>query len=136
MRVVLEGTDLPGGAGVTVGVQRRGEVVEPQPADASSVTWAFDVEVVDGPDFRGPFVQGKRGERFVYLSWGVVGPDASTEMFRRAKLMLAAVGPEVLEAASAPGAALVGRLGLTQDDGTPRCAAIRPPTITWSAEGP
>jgi hypothetical protein len=28
---------------------------------------------------------------------------------------------------------LVGRLGLTDPKGNPRCAAVRPPVIEWSA---
>jgi hypothetical protein len=36
-----------------------------------------------------PFVQGRPGARFVYLSWGGVGADGHRAMFRRAKLMLA-----------------------------------------------
>ncbi|MGH9040831.1 MAG: DUF5990 family protein, partial [Acidimicrobiia bacterium] len=54
--------------------------------------------------------------------------------FRRAKLMLAAVDPDVVAAARRPGACLVGRLGLTDGCGGPRCAAVRPPGIDWSAE--
>ena len=38
-------------------------------------------------DFGGPFVHGRKGERFLYLSWGAVDPDF--EMFRRAKLVFA-----------------------------------------------
>jgi hypothetical protein len=48
--------------------------------------------------------------------------------------MLAAIDPSVIAAARKPGARLVGRLGLTGGDGTPRCAAVRPPGIDWSME--
>ena len=53
-------------------------------------------------------------------------------MFRRAKLWLNVIPPEVLGSAEAQGA-LVGRLGLTDDKGNPVCASIRPPLIGWSA---
>jgi len=33
------------------------------------------VDRADRPEFRGPAVQGKRGDRFVYLTWGNVGAD-------------------------------------------------------------
>ena len=59
-----------------------------------SAQWALDVAVVGTAgdrDFRGPAVQGKRGERFVYLTWGDVAADGAFVMFRRAKLMLADV---------------------------------------------
>ncbi|HEY3241690.1 MAG TPA: DUF5990 family protein [Acidimicrobiia bacterium] len=145
METVIEGECLPGrrcalGEGydnVHVGVQRRQEVVDLQPGDATAARWSFEVEVRDlsegGVDFSGPFVQGRRGDRFVYLSWGTVDNGGIFTMFRRAKLMLAAVDPSVIAAARRPGGRLVGRLGLTAGDGGLRCAAVRPPGIDWSA---
>ena len=67
--------------------RRKAQEVEVQVVDPTGV---------DGPDFRGPAVQGKRGERFLYLTWGDVGPDGEFEMFRRAKLMLDRVDPQVM----------------------------------------
>jgi hypothetical protein len=145
VRVVIEGVSLPGrrcavGEGhdnVHVGVQCRKEVVDLHPGDADSATWSFEVDARDlaegGVDFYGPYVQGRRGERFVYLSWGTLGADGAVTMFRRAKLMLSAVDPAVIAAARRAEARLVGRLGLTGGDGGPRCAAVRPPGIVWSA---
>ena len=72
--------------------------------DAPSAQWALDVAVVGTAgdrDFRGPAVQGKRGERFVYLTWGDVAADGAFAMFRRAKLMLADVDARLLDAARA-----------------------------------
>ncbi len=145
MRVVLHGHDLPGRtcdvdsgphANVHVGVQRKRDVVEVQPGDAASVAWAFDVDVIDTPDgavdLRGPHVQGKRGDRFFYLSWGAVDGAGAFTMFRRAKLMIDGVPPAVLAAARRDGT-LTGALGLTLLNGAPVCAATRPPRITWTA---
>jgi hypothetical protein len=113
-----------------VGVQRGREVVDLHPADADAVVWAFDVADVrdraGAADVRGPYVHGRPGARFLYLSWGGVGPDGPG-MFRRAKLMLA---PELITAAA--GGSLTGELGLTARDGTPLCAAVRPPAIAWT----
>jgi hypothetical protein len=53
-------------------------------------------------------------------------------MFRRAKLMLDAIPPNVIDSAADLGF-LVGRLGLTDGKGHPLCAAVRPPLIEWSA---
>jgi hypothetical protein len=53
-------------------------------------------------------------------------------MFRRAKLMLAAVPSDVLRSAQAPGRRLVGTVKMTHDDGMPRCAAVRPPVVEWT----
>ncbi|HJV08619.1 MAG TPA: DUF5990 family protein, partial [Acidimicrobiales bacterium] len=93
--VRIEGVNLPGRnwgpyENVHVGVQRKAEPVDLVPGDATQATWELAIET-DGGDFRGPHVQGKRGERFLYLTWGAVGAGGTFTMFRRAKLMLAAV---------------------------------------------
>ncbi len=145
MRIRIEGDDLPGrrpGSGadalrlgnVHVGVQRKAEVVDRVPADAESAAW--DVEVtsreVDGLlDVGGPYVHGRPGARFLYLSWGAVD-GATFSMFGRAKLMFGDIPTEVLRAAHERDAVLVGRLGLTDEDGAPRCARVRPPAIAWT----
>jgi Family of unknown function (DUF5990) len=146
--VRIVGTDLPGRRcadprpdglvyeNVHVGVQRRQEVIDLVPGDAPNAEWNRTLEPSfrDGePDFRGPFAQGRRGDRFLYLSWGSVNAGGHFEMFRRAKLMLDAVTPELVQAADRLGHRLLATLGLTDArDGMPRCAAVRPPLISWS----
>jgi Family of unknown function (DUF5990) len=130
----------PGGLAydnVHVGVQRRNEVVDLVPADAPTTEWNFTVDTVtkDGAlDFRGPFVHGKRGDRFLYLSWGTVDGSDHFEMFRRAKLMLAAIPDNVLGSAQTVGRRLVGTVTMTHDDRMPRCAAVRPPVVEWTVD--
>jgi hypothetical protein len=126
MRVEVVGTNCPVLPGVTVGIQRRAEVVDEQPADGGRPRWAIDVEVRDG-DLRGPYVHGRPGARFLYLSW----QTAATGRFRRAKLMLDAVPAEVIEAARET--ALRAEVSMSMSDGGPVCAAVRPPAITWRA---
>ncbi|HEY0002109.1 MAG TPA: DUF5990 family protein [Actinoplanes sp.] len=144
MQIRIEGYDLPGrraGAAadalrlgnVHVGVQRRSEVIERVPATAESAVWEFEVagREVDGLlDVGGPWVHGRPGARFLYLSWG--GVDGETfAMFRRAKLMFGDVPTAVLRAAHEGAGVLVGSLGLTDAFGDPRCARVRPPDIVW-----
>jgi Family of unknown function (DUF5990) len=120
---------------IHVGIQRKRDVVAQIPADTVEATWDLEIDVItkDGDlDFRGPFIQGKRGDRFLYLSWGTVA-DGGFTMFRRAKLMLSAVDASTIRRADRAGHRLVGRLGLTGGDGGPRCAAVRPPAIEWIA---
>lgn len=149
MRVRIEGTELPGRscapetagqgyANVHVGVQRGKDVVDLVPGDAASAQWSFEVRtrlVEDGSlDVSGPFVHGRRGDRFLYLSWGTVDGSGGFTMFRRAKLMFADVPPTALHAAADGGAVLVGRVTLTDSCGNPRCARVREPDLRWSAE--
>jgi hypothetical protein len=121
----IEGVDLPGRTcgehdDVHVGIQRKQEVVEVVPGDAARATWTLEVTTKVGTDgeldFAGPYVHGKRGERFVYLSWSDVGG-----MFRRAKLMLseAPVADEV-----------TARIAMTDSCGMPICARLR--DVRWS----
>lgn len=75
---------------------------------------------IDGDDFRGPAVHGRKGDRFVYLTWGTC-TDGTFTMFRRAKLMLADL-PRGAEN-------VMVEVHLTDDAGLPRCARLRPPAI-------
>ena len=77
-------------------------------------------------------MQGGRGDRFLYLTWGDVRADGGFEMFRRAKLMLDRVDPELMESAVRAGT-LTAIVDLTGGDGGPRCARVDPPAIAWSA---
>ncbi|MER7733890.1 DUF5990 family protein [Streptomyces erythrochromogenes] len=149
MHLRIEATDLPGPAftpsgappfrNVHVAVQRRdrpAELLDPQPGDAPSATWTLECTALAAPagtDVKGPYVQGRPGSRFVYLSWNAVDEAGTFTMFRRAKLMLDAVPAPVLDAA-VRGGLLVGRLGLTDAYGGPLCARVVPPRITWSAQ--
>ncbi|RNL78236.1 DUF5990 family protein [Nocardioides marmorisolisilvae] len=131
MELILEGHHLPGAScgsyqDVHVGVQIRKDPDGLVRGDADSARWDLNIQVLktdDGVDFRGPAVHGRRGERFVYLTWGEGSGDAFT-MFRRAKLMLADV-PD-------PNAGTVtARVHLTDHAGMPRCARLKPPALEW-----
>jgi hypothetical protein len=127
MRIVLTGVSCPVLSGVTVGVQRGKDVVQEFPADGSDLTWVLAADVV-GTELRGPYVQGRPGDRYLYLSWQREGSG----MFRRAKLMLDVLTPELL--ARGEHGTLTARLSLSMPDGGPVCAAVRPPRIEWSRQ--
>ena len=143
MRITIEGRDLPGRRFVSDGVPLDNVHVAVQvgkdpvglvPGDADSARWDVDVRaVVDGHavDLRGPAVHGKKGDRFLYLTWGDVGADRSFTMFRRAKLMVADIDADLLGAAAGDDGTLVASLGLTDEHGCPVCARVRPPAIRW-----
>ena len=125
-------------ANVHVGVQEGRLPVQLVPGDADQATWEVEVRVIetkDGArDFRGPCVQGKKGDRFVYLVWGDRLDDVHLDQFRRAKLMLDRVEPSVVAAADAEGRRLVATVCLTDGKGGPVCARVDPPAIRWTAE--
>ncbi len=147
MKLVLVGTDLPGRTfcdpdgtpldNVHVGVQIRTEPKHLVRGDAADARWQLEIETTtdsDGQlDFRGPAVHGKRGDRFIYLTWGNVDDAGAFHMFRRAKLMLNRVDPGLMRDATTRGH-LTARVQLTDDRGGPRCARVDPPAITWNLD--
>jgi Family of unknown function (DUF5990) len=147
VHIRIEGTDLPGRSGggeadalrlgnVHVGVQRKADVVDRVPADAPAATWNMNVETreIDGLlDVGGPWVHGRPGARFLYLSWGTVEGDRFT-MFRRAKLLFGDIPTALLRAAHDGSGVLVARLALTDAQGGPLCARVRPPDVRWTLE--
>jgi hypothetical protein len=145
MLIEIRGHHLPGrsweidGApcnNVHVGVQVRRDPSDLVAGDADAATWLVDVDVIDRDgqvDFRGPAVQGKRGERFVYLTWGDVAHGAF-RMFRRAKLMLDLIDDAAVASANEPGRRLVATVDLTDECGGPRCARLREPALAITVE--
>jgi Family of unknown function (DUF5990) len=142
------GTDLPGlkygrssGASVDrepvyLGIQRRDEVVDLVPGNAPRAVFNFSVDVESnqgkGLDFRGPFVHGKKGKRFLYLSWGELAADGSFSMFRRAKLPLSAIKSEDLVGSlSSASPAVEGSLDLTDEGGSPLCGTAAARRLSW-----
>lgn len=126
MLIVLTGVECPLLPGVTVGVQRGTDVVQEVPADGSPVTWTLEAQR-SGSDLRGPYVHGRLGGRFLYLSWQRQGSGR----FRRAKLMLDVLTPDLLDRAEQ--GSLTARVRLAMPDASPLCAAVRPPQIEWSS---
>lgn len=127
MRLVIRGHHLPGLRcgpydDVHVGLQVRRDPEGLVPADAERAEWVADIRTVDG-DFRGPAVQGRKGDRFVYLTWGTF-TDGVFTMFRRAKLMLDDL-PRGAEEVTV-------EVHLTDDRGMPRCARLTQPAIRVS----
>jgi hypothetical protein len=148
MEIRLEGRELPGQrcgpgpdapsghSGVRVGVQRRGDandILDPVPGDAAEAGWTIDCKIRqtdDGVDVTGPYVQGRPGDRFVYLSWLSDQGPGPCGMFRRGKIRLDALPEPVVRHALADGPIAV-RIRLTDDRGGPACATIGPPDVAW-----
>src|SRR3954465_10958246 len=137
LNVKIVGEKLPGRVcgehrNVHIGVQRGDAIVQLQPADAASVKFTFGIvlrETDEGVDFRSPFVHGKPGDRFFYLSWVDVAGDGTPEMFSRVKLMLSALPKGLVTMKTT---SLEGYLSLTRPDGKLVVASVRPPEVDWS----
>lgn len=143
MLLEIRGHNLPGRSwhlegrpchNVHVGIQHGKEPVELVPGDSQTALWETEIHVLErdsGIDFRGPTVQGRRGERFVYLTWGDVGDDGAFTMFARAKLMLHDLEP--LVSAEPPSQHVIATVDLADECGGPRCARLRSPAVELRA---
>jgi Family of unknown function (DUF5990) len=127
---------------VYVGVQKKdGEVVSLVPGDAPEAVFDLSVEVdwsrsappAAAPDFRGPFVHGKRGDRFLYLSWGQLDPDGTFTMFRRSKLHLSKIRKKtIVGAMSSVEVPLVEvSLDMTDEHNCPICGSAADRALRW-----
>lgn len=107
------------------------------PVGNDALAWATEIAVKSGPDgapdFAGPAVHGKRGERFFYLSWS--GERAGhREMFRRIKVHLRDLtAAQVTKAAKTHGT-LVARVHAVAKDGGPACASVKLLGGGWKQE--
>lgn len=135
MKVVIRGHDLPGAshcghARIGVALQVHTDPSGVVPGDAGAARWEADVRRVRD-DFRGPAVHGRKGDHFVYLTWGDVS-GGGFEMFRRAKLMLDRVDAALVAEVDRTGRPLVADVSLSHERGQPRCARVDPPAVRWS----
>ena len=134
----MPGTHFEERTGVRLGVQRGQEVVDDVAAEADQEEVVFDlpIQVAMSPrtgttDFKGPFVHGKRGARFLYLCWGERQGER-WEGFRRAKVPLGNLNPVLLEQASRAGAVIETTLDMTDRRGGPVAGSFHDDEIAWS----
>lgn len=131
MRVRIVGTDLPGdtfqGAPVFLAVQREKAFEGVTPGGADGARFDLDVRVVGDAtpdDVRGPYVFGRKGDRFVYLAWVTPAAGGGWAIVRRAKIRPSAVPAATWAEATAGDGVLEVTLPLTDAAGCPRCATV------------
>ena len=118
LRIVLEKPP----AGVDYGLQKgsgsKYETVQLQRGDGGDLR--FDFTLSD--TLRGPYVQGPKDGRFVYIDIGTAAGQLGTCWSRRLKIPLGGITPEMI----ATGAILEARVHGTARDGGPACATPKP----------
>jgi hypothetical protein len=131
LRIVL--TDPPAGIDYALqsGSGNKYESIGKQVSGVGNL--AFDLSVKlktdkDGlPDFAGPFVQGSKGERFIYIGIGTYAGNIDSPWGRRLKVPLKDISPAVIANVMA-GKALVLETIVPGTDraGGPTCATVKP----------
>lgn len=115
----------------------RDEIVQPTAITKGRITFDFTIEVVAGDSpakfrLRGPAVQGRPGERFVYLRMGsYAGQDGAPGW--RAKISLEGITRKLVDAALAKRSrVLEARFAGTAKNGGPACATVSLLAPGWS----
>ena len=118
-------------AGILYALQLgKDKTVPPSTVAKGCITFDFTVDVVEGDTnsafrLRGPAVQGRPGERFVYLRIGTYAGQKGTEVARRAKIGLEGITRNLIDAARAKrGARLEVRFAGPDSNGGAACATV------------
>ena len=118
-------------AGVEYGVQKgKGAVYETiQKQKAGFSDLVFEIPVLAKSDeqgnysWTGPFIQGKAGERFIYIDIGTYAGQVDSPWSRRLKIPLTGISNTVMDTLHP---VLVTRVPGTGKDGGPNCATVKP----------
>ena len=120
---------------ILLGTQRNKDVEQVVPA-TETAEFLLDVGVVSTPngfDFKGPYVHGRKGDRFLYLSWGVEKAGEGFDMFARAKLKFEDLDQNLLtDVLGVDQPSLTCTMQATNEKGHPASGTIRPPRVSWS----
>lgn len=127
LRIVLETPPARVDYALQKGKGSNDESVQAQRSDGGDLRFTFDVEVRSGdvPDFRGPFVQGPAGGRFVYIGIGTFASHEPSPWSRRLKVPLSGISREMIRDASGGKTVLEASVPGTGRDGTPACASVK-----------
>ena len=132
LRIILEKPP----AGVDFGLQKgRGsdyETIQTQRSDGNDLKFEFPIGIkkktaVDQPDLSGPFVQGPREQRFIYIDIGTLAGQTDTIWSRRLKIPLTGITWAMIDQLSERSmAVLEAQVPGTGSDGGPSCATVKP----------
>ena len=134
LRVVAVDPPLRDHSPLLFGLQDRHGQVDAVPA-VRTTSFETHLQVTgtddDGLDFRGDHVHGRKGDRFVYLSWGLDGGTEPYVMLARAKIKLAGIPVELLPSDGADPAGIECRVAATNAKDQPASGTIKTEAISW-----
>jgi len=122
-------------AGVDFALQKgkgsKYETIQKQRSDVGDLKFEFTARVKGDNnsmiDLHGPFVQGPRGERFVYIGIGKYVGQANTPWSRRLKIPLSGITTEIINTQTANSTIILEtKVPGTGKDGGPNCATVKP----------
>lgn len=122
-------------AGVDFGLQKgsgsKYDTIQTQRSGSGDIAFEFSIvikETPDGqPDFAGEYVQGNRGNRFIYIDIGTYAGQVDTPWSRRLKIPLVGINQEmILQLSADPSKIITCLVPGTGKDGGPNCATVKP----------
>ena len=124
-------------AGVDYGLQKgsgsKYETVQKQRSEGTDLLFDLVIEIKGDrtknvlPDFKGHFVQGIVGGRFLYIDIGTAAGQHGTMWSRRLKIPLTGISWDTIDEVTAkPGAILETHVPGRGKDGGPNCATVKP----------
>ena len=124
-------------AGVAMMIQKgRDELVSPTSRAAREIVFDISIRGVfenDSPNFLGPFAQGPKDARFIYVNSGTLAGDAVSCWTRRAKLSLMSITKQQIEKVLADNElVLTTKINGSGRDGGPVCASVK--GFVWTVE--
>lgn len=117
-------------AGVTWALQLgKSDLASPIRASDRAVVFETDVQLVAGSTaepvrLRGAAVQGRPGDRFLYVNSGTYAGDRGSAWSRRAKVPLLGITGKLVDVAIKKGGVLRCQFSGTAKDGGPTCASV------------
>jgi hypothetical protein len=130
-------TELPGAghSSLHLGIQRDDVITEAAPVDSKRIVFGPTLRArrnADGSvNFLGPFAQGPKAERFIYLNWATTNGEMLTTMVGRVKLHLNHIKWAAVERAAQVKKPIRVKLALTTAKGGPVMASLRPNVAKW-----
>jgi Family of unknown function (DUF5990) len=134
-------TELPGAGNpaLHLGIQRDQSIIETASANSKRIVFTPTLRARPNADgsvnFLGPFAQGPKAERFIYLSWTTMNGNVVTGMVGRIKLHLNHIRWAAVQKAAGANKPIRVRLALTNAKGKPVMASVRPDVAKWELPG-
>jgi hypothetical protein len=130
-------TELPGAGypSLHLGIQRDQSIIEMAAADSKRIVFKPTLRARPNADgsvnFLGPFAQGPKTERFIYLNWTTMNGNVLSGMVGRIKLHLNHIRWTAVQKATAVNKPIRVKLALTNAKGKPVMASVRPDVAKW-----
>ncbi len=131
IRIILERPPTGVDFGVQKGNGHHYETIQKQRSNNNDLCFEFKISVKESktplPDFSGPFVQGPKTGRFIYIDIGTYAGQINSGWGRRLKIPLIGISSETIKLLLTDSSLILEtKVPGTGKDGGPNCATVKP----------